>query len=803
MPKHSHTTPELLAPAGGREALRAAIAGGADAVYLGVDRLNARRGAENFTLESLPDACRYAHLRGVRTYLTANVVILPDELGDALQLVDEAWAAGVDAVIVQDLGLLRAVRESLPHVRVHASTQLNTHSPDTLVVLAERGASRITLARETSLTEITNLAAKAAEHGAEVESFVHGALCVCYSGQCLFSSLVGQRSANRGMCAQPCRLTYELLDERGRVVAAPGAHLLSPRDLAGITVLPELVSTGVAALKIEGRMKSPEYVALVTGVYRAALDRALASPDSFEVRDGEMSVLSEAFSRGFTEAYLTGERGNDMMSYRRPNNRGVLVGRIASSEMRVATVPLEISLDTGDTIEVWTSRGRFAQTVGEMRSGGKSVPTAAAGTRVTIVLEEPASAGDRVFRVRNSALAAAARRTFSDVEAAPLVPLLFAVRLVIGEPARVEVRDTAGRTGFAEGPIVERARTKEITAEDVAAHVGRLGGTPYEAVSWEIDLSAGAGMSFSALHAVRRAALEAYEVEALSQWNQRERVHPHLPSLPKRSARAHEPRLAAAASSLSAARACFEAGAVEVHVPVWALEDAEPMPGVVPVLPRVDHAGEIDRHLAACEGYPTVVAGTLGALARARAAGFEVQAHWGLNATNAHTVAELADIGAGFVWLSPELSGRQIAAVAAQAVTPVGIAIAGRQEVMVTEHCVLMSEGPCSQRCATCKRRQSSRALRDRKGYELPLVTDPTGRTHLFNAVPLDLTAALDEVLASGVTAVRVDLEAEGIQRSAVEVARIRRALSAAIRGREPEKPAGPTTSGHFFRGVK
>jgi len=772
-------------------------------VYLGVDRLNARQGAENFTLESLPLACRYAHLRGVRVYLTANVVILPDELAEALELVDEAWTAGVDAVIVQDLGLLRAVREALPHVRIHASTQFNTHASDTLSVLAERGVSRVTLARETSLAEIATLASAAADRGIEIESFVHGALCLCYSGQCLLSSLVGQRSANRGMCAQPCRLTYELLDERRGVVAAPGAHLLSPKDLAGIAVLPELVSTGVASLKIEGRMKNAEYVALVTRVYRGALDRAIAAPDSYEVRDGEMSVLSEAFSRGFTQAYLAEERGNDMMSYRRPNNRGVLVGRIASSQMRVATIPLDIALEAEDIIEVWTSRGRFAQTVGEIRVGGKVVATAPAGSRASVTLEEPASAGDRVFRVRNAALAAAARRTFADAESAPLVALTFTVRLVEGEPASVAVRDESGRSGSAQGTTVERARTKEITTEDVIGHVGRLGGTPYEAEAWEVDLSPGIGIGFSALHALRREALEAYEVEALAPWNARERQLPQVPSLPKRAPRAQEPRLVAAVASMSAARASFEAGAVEVHVPVWALGEGAPMSGVVPILPRVDHADELERHLAACEGYPMVVAGTLGAVARARAAGFEVQAHWGLNATNAHSVAELADVGAGFVWLSPELSGRQIAAITAASVLPTGIAVAGHQEVMVTEHCILMAEGPCKQRCVTCKRRESTRALRDRKGYELPLVTDPTGRSHLYNPVPLDLTGALEEVLAAGVTAVRVDLEAAGIQRSAVEVARVRRAMTAAIGGRVPEKPGGPVTAGHFFRGVK
>ena len=333
----------------------------------------------------------------------------------------------------------------------------------------------------------------------EVESFVHGALCVCYSGQCLLSSLIGGRSANRGMCAQPCRLAYELVDEAEQVLETPGAHLLSPKDLAGVSALPALIASGVAALKIEGRMKSAEYVALVTGVYRAALDRASAAPETYEVRQGERSVLSEAFSRGFTEAYLTGTSGNEMMSYRRPNNRGIPVARICSVEgSSKATISFDVPVEAEDIIEIWTSRGRFAQPVGALRYAGAEHPSVPAGVKATVVLAEPAGAGDRVFRVRNAALSAAAARSFSGSDAAP-VPLSFAVSVTESQPLRVDVSDLTGRTGGACGPVVERARTKAVTAEEIAEHVGRLGGTPYGAASWDIELSHDVGIGFSAL----------------------------------------------------------------------------------------------------------------------------------------------------------------------------------------------------------------------------------------------------------------------------------------------------------------
>ncbi|MDR2109293.1 MAG: U32 family peptidase, partial [Coriobacteriales bacterium] len=266
--------PELLSPAGNQAALLAALASGADAVYLGTDSLNARRNAGNFTLNELREACDLAHLASRRVYLTLNTAILPDEFAAALELARQAYHAGVDALIVADLGLLAALAVELPDLELHASTQLNTHSSAALRWLAKAGANRVTLARETALEEIAALSLTAVP----LEVFVHGALCFCYSGQCLMSSLIGRRSANRGLCAQPCRLPYQLVDAAsGRRLPTLGDRLLSPLDLRAVNLLGDLRDAGVAALKIEGRMKSADYVAKVTRAYRDALD-ALAAP---------------------------------------------------------------------------------------------------------------------------------------------------------------------------------------------------------------------------------------------------------------------------------------------------------------------------------------------------------------------------------------------------------------------------------------------------------------------------------------------------------------------------------------------
>jgi putative protease len=345
-----------------------------------------------------------------------------------------------------------------------------------------------------------------------------------------------------------------------------------------------------------------------------------------------------------------------------------------------------------------------------------------------------------------------------------------------------------------------------VTSEDIVEHVGRLGGTPFTVQAWDIELSPDAGIGFSVLHRVRREAIARYEAVLLEPWANRVLASASLPYLPRPVRhRDPAPRLVATVSSLPAAKACLQAGCESVYVPVEVLADWDaPVPrGVVPSLPRIAHDSEIARIRGLIGESSRVQAATLGLLDSCAHGGIEVDAHWSLNALNSYTVAELGDLGAGFVWLSPELSSRQVADVAASAAVPVGIAVAGRQEVMVTEHCILMAQGRCSQRCEGCKRRQGWHFLRDRKGYSFPVRTDAAGRSHVFNSVPLDLTHALPEVLATGVSALRLDLETEPVNRAAAEVARVRQALQDTLAGREPaRKDRDRVTAGHFFRGV-
>ncbi|MGB9175724.1 MAG: DUF3656 domain-containing protein, partial [Methanoregula sp.] len=342
--------PELLAPAGSPASLRAAIAAGADAIYLSGKQFGARKYAANFSRDEITEGIRLAHARGVRIYVTVNTLIHDRELKGVAEYLVWLYAAGVDAVLVQDIGVASLAREIVPDLPLHASTQMTIHNTDGVLWAAEQGFSRVVLSRELPLAEIRTIGERTRQSGVGLEVFIHGALCYSYSGQCLLSSVIGGRSGNRGMCAQPCRKPYTLVtgeqDEYGRPerlrdLPASGHYLLSPKDLCTYRHLPELVQAPVVSLKIEGRMKSPEYVAVVVSTYRRALD-AIAAGGWKPAPEVEQDLLL-AFNRGFTGGYLFGDRHGNLMSRNAPDNRGICIGTVTNQDSRSGTVTVHLN----------------------------------------------------------------------------------------------------------------------------------------------------------------------------------------------------------------------------------------------------------------------------------------------------------------------------------------------------------------------------------------------------------------------------------------------------------------------------
>lgn len=428
--------PELLAPAGGLDQMLAAIAAGADAIYAGLGGFNARVSAHGFTDDEFARGCIVAHAHGVRVYVTLNVFVFDDELADAVALGAHAQELGADALIVADAGLVCALRAAIPGVEIHLSTQAGVHSEGAVRLAAdELGVERVTTARELAVDEIAALCAT----GVPIEVFCHGAICIGYSGACEFSALRRGRSAMRGDCTQPCRLAYDLVDEAGEsVVSVEGDRLLCPRDYLGIAHLPELVGAGVASLKIEGRMKNPDYVFNVVRVWRRALDM---------LRDGAWDAaavsalereLGRSFNRGFTDAYLRGRSGAELMSFERAINQGVRVGHLVTVGHEEVAVELDAAVAAGDTLEIRFYPGADARPDVPKRWPQVPCPVdAPAGERVVVHCKRKVDAGCEVYLIRSAGVLEQTATALGHmrVEADAVVPVARAVEVLPFEAA--------------------------------------------------------------------------------------------------------------------------------------------------------------------------------------------------------------------------------------------------------------------------------------------------------------------------------------------------------------------------------
>ena len=854
--------PELLAPAGGPAAFYAALAAGADAIYCGLgSRFNARRGAGNFEDADFAEACRTAHLAGARVYVTENVVIKTDEVPAALALVKRAWDLGADAVILQDWGLMAEVRRQLPEVEVHVSTQANVHDARAVAWCRDvLGVGRVTLSRELSLREI----ARIAQEGVELENFGHGALCFCYSGVCKMSALGGDRSANRGMCAQPCRLPYDLVDEQGASIAAPDrGRPLCPKDYRTIDHLAELADAGLGSLKVEGRMKAPDYVWGVVCAYRAALD-ALTEGRELDAAEGQRlaTLLKRSFNRDFTDAYLYGRSGDEMMSYDRSNNRGELVGvvtgardlgtyrrvRGGSDGGRVrtraytaadVTVRLDLPVGKGDLLEL-----RPPEDPSQFLTG-LAADDAAAGETITVRTTRTVPAGSLV-RVIRSQTALDASAQAARPEAAPKRPVYVWVIAHIGAPLAIELtcvtppspvtRDTPPSpvTIRVEGDVVEPARTRAVSEADLAEHVGRMGTSPFVPADIQVELDEGVGLGFSAVHKLRAKACDLLAAEILKPYDQRRRGRSYLvaripgvaaaaqgslsgkdepsgrePSAsPDSPAAARTPEVCALVTTPAAARAALAAGATRVYVRDEYLAQRQGEQGastatwpdgVIPWLDEVCREGDHARIDPFVREGAAVGVGNVSELALAAARDAVPEVRACIPVHNTSALAWLEQQGARGVWLSAELSLDEIRTLAPAAAYPVGAVVSGRVRAMTSEHCVLQAADRCIHDCARCRLRQRRLSLRDRDGALMPVRTDLEGRSRIYAAAPLDATPEIPALLEAGVTRFMADCTLLDERETSAAVARVARAVAAARAGKKPDARLAGATTGHLY----
>ena len=660
---------ELLAPAGSMEALRAAVCNGADAVYLGADTFNARINARNFSAADLQEAVVYCHVRGVKVHLTLNTLVLDREMPRAAELIRLAASCGVDAFIVQDLGVVSLCRQLAPDVPIHASTQMSIHSLEGVMEAAALGCSRVVLARELPAEEIAHICKRSP---VEIEVFVHGALCMCYSGQCYLSSVIGRRSGNRGQCAQPCRLPYGY----GRFESTRYPLSLKDNCLAG--ELDELRRMGVASIKIEGRMKRPEYVAIVTRAYRTVLNGGKLMPS-------DLQELETAFSRqGFTDGYFRGQTGSDMF------------GRRQEGE------------DTADLF---------------------------ASARATYEQGEPQRIGVRFY--------AMIRR---------------------GEPAQLAVEDPDGNLCRTRGPVPEQAVYRSLTPQDLEQQLKKTGGTPYLCTAVRSSLDPDLMLPASAINAMRRDVIA--ELTA-----KRGRAAPARLNAydepPRYDGIAGEPQLTIAVRTAGQITSrMLSMKPTVLYVPLSELAEHPDLPQRVSVetqlaaiLPRViwsEELAPVARQLRTVYemGVRQVLAGNLGQLHIARAAGFAVRGDFGLNIVNSRAMRYLREQGLDSQLLSFELTLPQIRDISKA--VPAELLIYGRLPLMLMENCVMKNRtGICACQTGTVR-------LVDRVGEEFPIVKDPgTCRNVLLNGKKLYLLDKKDALRGMGLWALRLQFTTE------------------------------------------
>jgi U32 family peptidase len=834
--------PELLAPAGTLEAARAAVANGADAVYLGAGGFNARDDGAQLTLDELGEACRLAHARGTRIYFTLNVLVKPSELTNALMLLGDAVDRGIDAVIVQDLGLIRLIRAMYPELEVHGSTQITVHDPAGAAAVQDLGVSRVVLARENSLEDLR--AIRAAVPGLGLEAFVHGALCISYSGQCLMSGLISERSANRGACAQACRKDYTLTDAVTGATLDTG-FLISAKDLAAYDELAALADAGIRCLKIEGRKKRPEYVATVTHSYRQWLDamgRGAAEPAHADA----VEPLVQIYSRGFTSSLLHGRGGRTFVTRDRPDNRGIALGTVVSTGRGEVVVDVSREIHVGDGLAFEVPGRSEDQRTGGSVTAVRTTKRDAHRFRQTLSLRERVPIGATVVRNADAELLASSRASYASVAALALPRTPLHVRLVGGPGTPLEAVFTAGADPTTDTVTVSTAATlvpathRSLDDAQCRAQLGRLGDTPF--VLGGIDRSAladGLFLPVSELNHLRQRAVDALATRrdwsrAAARIQRAERIAVLVTAADIASATSPRagvqppvdapPALAASVYALDDAHTAAAAGATEIIFDPFLRHPAPPAARLRGLAAELTDAG-----IAVWLRTPTivrpgdrrtlakwldldlpVVTGHLGLARELARAGRRVATDYAVNCFNQHTAAALFGMGVARILLSVELTTDEMAAVSAPwSGRGFGALVYGRPEGMTIEHCVLSAafdREPTTCR-DLCVQKHPNVELTDPAGYTFSVATDSACRNRLLHSRPVEASEFLPALWRGGLRTFHLVFNVPGdpIHDLVAGYAAALRALSI---GAAPESGAlralvgGAFTRGHFARAV-
>ena len=740
---------ELLSPVGDFDCLKAAVQNGANAVYFGGQLFNARYSARNFDKDGIREAVNYAKSRNVKINFTLNILLKNNEFDDAIDVVKYIYELGVDAVIVDDLGFAKYIIDNFPGMEVHGSTQMTIHNLDGAISLKNLGYSRVVLARESTLSDIDYICRNA---NIDIEAFVHGALCISYSGQCLFSSAIGGRSGNRGRCAQPCRMYYNMLETSDNVSYKNigKGFLISPRDLCGLDFIPDLIKAGVKSFKLEGRMKTPEYVATVTRIYRKYIDLALSDND-YIVDKNDLHDLMLAFNRGgFSKGCLGGDDNHDYVFEEKPSNQGLYIGNISKIDKKNGLISLKTNepLDIGDTFLVQQEDHKY--TISEILKNGSHVKSAAIGDLVTIGrVKGKLELGDKVFKI-NSAIISKEIKEFNSHEHVK-IPLVANFKALIGKPLELEVAslDDPGNTYFGLSTTISNeiqpieAISNPISKERLIEQLNKTTDTNFEFKQINIEMDDNIYIpKISSINALRRDALNTLYQKGINNFTRilpsklpsTELVHQHVfPSIRTYSILLNSISNSMDYSSLKNVdrvyiplkffiKKEFESKLLEISQFTNCYID---IPTIVRDNFRNVFYNNFDEKVNKFNIKGIVISNLSGIEFMMKYVWkLDIVSKYTLNIYNNHTIDELKKVGVNRVTISPELDTDTLIDLCNNSSLPTEFLVYGKLPVMHIQYCPLGKSNKCYPTCSMKCKTSNRFYLEDRIGYKFEFVPD-------------------------------------------------------------------------------
>ena len=796
---------ELLSPAGDMYCVKAAVQNGADAIYIGASSFSARANATNFDLKELEEVINYAHIRDVKVHLALNTLIKNNEFSEALSIAKTAYELGIDAIIVQDLGLAVTLISTFPKLPIHASTQMTIHNLDGVKTCENLGFERVVLSRELSLEEISYICRNTK---LEIETFIHGALCISYSGQCLFSSMVGGRSANRGKCAQACRLPYKLL-ENDKVI--DNGYLLSPRDLCGLDLLPSLIEAGVKSFKIEGRLKSPEYVATVTRIYRKYIDLYYSSkPYEIELKDRK--ELLQVFNRGnFSCGHLDKEPNLGLVFKEKQNNMGIYIGNVSNYNSKKGHVILNLNdmLALGDSITFENEPTKYK--VSELMFQEKNIPFACDNEVITIGrMKGNIKPGDKIFKISSKSLSDEAMITYSGKE---IKKIKLSCKIIIKKDTPVSVFIKPDReyknyknvsVNMQSNIIPVEALNQPITKERIISQFSKTNDTPYEFTNIDVELDNNLYIpKISEINALRRKALAKLQSLvclkftrvpiSFKEKNFKDKAHssPKISLLFKELDSSYDYSLVEDVERAyiplkyfgrNEFKECVDSITSKFKTYIY-------MPPIVTANYSNIVALNINKALSSYKiaGFVFSNASSLYAMKKDEYKDYEFISNYSMNVYNDYTISELARLGADCITLSSELNKSDIQNIH----SPVDkeLTVYGRARLMITKYCLLGSSNMCYPTCDMKCKSGKKYYLKDRMGFLFRIIPDNLKTiTSIYNSKILSI-----EYSDLNIDYARIDVLEENIS----EINNIIRTVKAGKRFEGPNY-----TNGHLNRDV-